>query len=63
MRLPIILAAILVLTPRAGFSADAAKKPCRDEKGRFTKCEAAKPPVHCRDIKTKKFAKCSAPNT
>ncbi|HEY2660681.1 MAG TPA: hypothetical protein VGI79_13235 [Caulobacteraceae bacterium] len=36
--------------------------PCRDAKGKFMKC----PPVaakHCRDIKTKKFAKCSAAGT
>jgi hypothetical protein len=39
---------------------------CRDN-GKFVEaklCEGQKPPAeHCRDITTKKFAKCSAPNT
>jgi hypothetical protein len=36
-------------------------KPCRDNHGRFMKCTA---PIanHCRDAKTKRFAKCGAPN-
>lgn len=41
--------------------ADAAKQ-CRDAKGKFTKCPpAAAAPEHCKDPKTKKFTKCSAP--
>ena len=63
MRLPLLLAAALIFAPTASFAADAAKGPCRDDKGKFIKCAAAKPPAKCRDIKTKKFAKCSAPNT
>ncbi len=38
---------------------------CRDN-GKFVKqsrCETAVPATKCRDITTKKFAKCSAPNT
>jgi hypothetical protein len=39
---------------------------CRDN-GKFVEaqlCEGQKPPAeHCRDKTTKKFAKCSAPNT
>ena len=40
------------------------KGKCHDDHGKFAKasfCKAA--PVHCRDIKTKKFAKCDAPGT
>ena len=43
---------------------DAAGK-CRDN-GKFVKaemCKAAPAPQKCRDIKTKKFAKCGTPNT
>ena len=40
---------------------------CHDAKGRMAKmevCKAAKPAAdRCRDKTTKKFAKCSAPNT
>ncbi|MBF0888551.1 hypothetical protein HKD28_09185 [Gluconobacter sp. LMG 1744] len=35
-------------------------KPCRDEKGKFTKCEAPPKPKPCRDAKGK-FTKCPAP--
>jgi hypothetical protein len=42
--------------------ADAA--PCRDAKGKFIACPSpAATAVKCRDKTTKKFAKCSAPNT
>lgn len=52
-----IIAAAFALS---AFSADA--KPCRDAKGKFTKCPpAAAAPKHCKDPKTKKFTKCSAP--
>ena len=44
-----------------------AKGKCHDASGKFAKMEvckaAAAAPNHCRDIKTKKFAKCGAPNT
>lgn len=38
-------------------------KQCRDAKGKFTKCPpaAAAPAKHCKDPKTKKFTKCTAP--
>lgn len=40
---------------------------CRGTDGKFAKMEvckaAAAAPAHCRDKTTKKFAKCSAPNT
>ncbi|MFT8989016.1 MAG: hypothetical protein ABF959_01685 [Gluconobacter albidus] len=35
-------------------------KPCRDDKGKFTKCEAPQKPKPCRDAKGK-FTKCPAP--
>ena len=38
---------------------------CRDN-GKFVKqslCQTAAPATRCRDITTKKFAKCDAPNT
>jgi len=34
-------------------------KPCRDDKGKFTKCEAPQKPKPCRDAKGK-FTKCPA---
>lgn len=34
-----------------------AKPPCRDAKGKFTKCVEAKKPVRCKDAKGR-FAKC-----
>jgi hypothetical protein len=43
---------------------DAAGK-CRDN-GKFVAaklCQTAAPATKCRDVKTKKFAKCGAPNT
>lgn len=45
-------------------SADAAQQ-CRDDKGKFIKCPpvAAEPATRCRDIKTKKFAKCGTAGT
>lgn len=42
-------------------SASAAQ--CRDAKGKFIKCPPAAVATKCRDKTTKKFAKCSAPNT
>lgn len=44
--------------------AASAAAPCRDAKGKFIKCPppaAAK--TQCRDVKTKKFAKCGLPGT
>ena len=40
------------------------KGKCHASDGKFAKAELCKPaPKHCRDIKTKKFAKCDAPGT
>ncbi|AQS87184.1 hypothetical protein AA101099_1114 [Neoasaia chiangmaiensis NBRC 101099] len=36
-----------------------AKAPCRDVKGKFTKCETPKKPAKCRDAKGR-YTKCSA---
>lgn len=37
---------------------------CRDAKGKFIACPKPAPEAtKCRDITTKKFAKCGAPNT
>lgn len=43
-----------------GQLAHAKSQPCRDAKGKFTKCEAPKKPKPCRDAKGK-FTKCDAP--
>ena len=39
-----------------------AKPPCRDAKGKFTKCETPTKPKPCRDAKGK-FVKCDATTT
>lgn len=56
----------LLASPAAAQKLDAKGK-CRGPDGKFAKMEvckkAAPAPQHCRDIKTKKFAKCGAPNT
>ena len=44
-------------------AADAAAQKCRDAKGKFIKCPPPAAATKCRDKTTKKFAKCSAPNT
>jgi hypothetical protein len=62
MRAPISLPAALLFAFNGGF-VDAAPKQYRGANGKFTKCEPAKAAVHCRDIKTKKFAKCGLPGT
>jgi hypothetical protein len=62
MRAPVTLATALLFAFNAGI-AEAAPKQCRDAKGKFVKCETAKAAIHCRDIKTKKFAKCGLPGT
>lgn len=54
----LILAAAFAALSLAGVTAaDAA--PCKDAKGKFTKCPPAKP-VPCKDARGK-FVKCSAP--
>jgi hypothetical protein len=62
---PILLAMLLGLCLAAvGTSSAIAAEQCRDEKGKFLKCP---PPAtaaqKCRDIKTKKFAKCGTAGT
>jgi hypothetical protein len=63
----IILAAALsvLLATLSGGQAFATDQ-CRDASGKFIKCpppKAAPPVTKCRDIKTKKFAKCGTPGT
>lgn len=57
-------AAALALALTAS-EADAKSAACRAANGKFVKCPpaAAAPVGPCRDKTTKKFAKCSAPNT
>lgn len=63
-----LAAAALVLGLAAGAQAQTLDKKgkCHGPDGKFAKmevCKAAAPaPQHCRDAKTKKFAKCGAPN-
>lgn len=59
----LVIGALLAFAMSALASgADAAQ--CRDAKGKFIKCPpAAAAAKHCRDKKTKRFAKCGAPNT
>lgn len=60
MRRAILTATVLAFSLSA-FAASAAA-PCKDAKGKFTKCPpaAAAKPVKCKDAKGK-FAKCTAP--
>jgi hypothetical protein len=57
-----LIAMAALISSGAGLS-DAMAKGCRDEKGKFIKCAAAPASNRCRDIKTKKFAKCGLPGT
>lgn len=75
MRTLSLVVAIAALSLAAPALADAgdpykldAKGKCHDAKGAFAKSDLCKAPASasagkCRDIKTKKFAKCGAPNT
>ena len=62
----VLLVAIACVTSSAAMAAPAldAKGKCRDN-GKFVAAEMCKATAatKCRDITTKKFAKCSAPNT
>lgn len=49
--------AALAFSMFAGNAALAKGQPCRDAKGKFTKCETMKKPAPCRDDKGK-FTKC-----
>jgi len=65
--LAITLCLTLAASAASAQKIDAAGK-CHDASGKFAKmevCKAAAPaaPAKCRDMKTKKFAKCGAPNT
>jgi len=52
-----ILPVLLVIGSAAPL---AAKAPCRDAKGKFTKCAQVKKPQRCKDAKGR-FAKCGTP--
>jgi hypothetical protein len=68
-----LIAAVTALALAAPAFADAgapykldAKGKCHDAKGAFATADKCKVPAaasKCRDVKTKKFAKCGAPNT
>jgi hypothetical protein len=64
-RKSILLAVVLGLGFAALGSATAMAEQCRDDKGKFIKCPppAAAPAAKCRDMKTKKFAKCGREGT
>ena len=55
-----VIAAIALSLSFAG-AANAA--PCRDSHGKFMKCPVMVKHNQCRDMKTKKFAKCGGPHT
>ena len=53
----------LALAAASLIAAPAAAAPCKDAKGKFTKCPPAKvAPKRCKDAKGK-FAKCGMPGT
>ena len=56
---------ILTAALAMAFTSAQAAAPCKDAKGKFMKCPAAAaaPAGKCRDMKTKKFAKCGLPGT
>jgi len=57
-------ALLIAATLAFAFSSAQAAAPCRDAKGKFIKCPAAAASTaKCRDIKTKKFAKCGTAGT
>jgi hypothetical protein len=60
-----LFAALLCLAGAALGSATAEAAQCRDDKGKFIKCPppVAAPATRCRDVTSKKFAKCGAPGT
>jgi len=62
MRKSLTLLATLAFA--AGLAGTVQAAPCKDAKGKFTKCPpAAAAPARCRDKTTKAFAKCGARNT
>lgn len=58
---------LLGLSSTAGAQSLDKNGKCRDSAGKFVAMEscqaAAAAPTKCRDVSTKKFVKCSAPNT
>ena len=64
-RKSILLALVLGLGFAAFGNATATAAQCRDDKGKFIKCPPAAPApaAKCRDMKTKKFAKCGTEGT
>jgi hypothetical protein len=62
--MPKTLIVALALALCAAGSSQAFAKSCRDDHGKFIKCAPVmKMDNHCRDMKTKKFAKCGAPGS
>lgn len=62
----ILVAALSLLVAASGGGQALAATQCRDATGKFIKCPtvAVTPAAtKCRDIKTKKYAKCGAPGT
>ncbi len=57
-----LVPALAVVAAMAFAGQSFAAAPCKDAKGKFTKCPATAPakPVRCKDAKGK-FAKCDAP--
>ena len=57
-----IFIALSALTLVAGTATSVGAAPCRDAKGKFTKCPRSAPakPTRCKDAKGK-FAKCGTP--
>lgn len=64
-RKSVLLAAVLGFGFAVLGSATATAAQCRDDKGKFIKCPpaASAPATKCRDMKTKKFAKCGMEGT
>lgn len=66
MRKTIATVATLAFALTAFSAGDVFAAQCKDAKGKFMKCPppaAAKAATKCRDMKTKKFAKCGAAGT
>ena len=60
-----VLISSLLCVAGAAFSLSVDAAQCRDDSGKFIKCPPPPAPAatKCRDIKTKKFAKCGANGT